>query len=33
MEKEEEFFVRVGPGSRKLSTSEVVAYVTQRRIE
>ncbi|MGD8242514.1 MAG: response regulator [Desulfobacterales bacterium] len=33
MGKEEEFFVRVGPGSRKLSTSEVVAYVTQRRIE
>jgi CheY-like chemotaxis protein len=33
MGKEEEFFVRVGPGSRKLSTSEVVAYVTQRRID
>ncbi|MBL0713465.1 MAG: response regulator [Desulfosarcina sp.] len=32
MGKEEEFFVRVGPGSRKLSTSEVVAYVTQRQI-
>ena len=33
MGKEEEFFVRVGPGSRKLSTSEVVAYVTQRRVD
>ena len=32
MGKEEEFFVRIGPGTRKLSTSEVVAYVTQRRI-
>lgn len=33
MGKEEEFFVRVGPGSRKLATSEVVAYVTQRRFD
>ena len=33
MGKEEEFFIRIGPGSRKLSTSEVVSYVTQRRIE
>jgi DNA-binding response OmpR family regulator len=33
MGKEEEFFVRVGPGTRKLSTSEVVAYVAQRRID
>lgn len=29
--KEEEFYIRVGPGSRRLSTSEVVAYVTNRR--
>jgi DNA-binding response OmpR family regulator len=28
---EEEFYIRVGPGSRRLSTSEVVAYVTNRR--
>jgi CheY-like chemotaxis protein len=28
---EEEFYVRVGPGSRRLSASEVVAYVTNRR--
>ncbi len=33
MGKEEEFFIRVGPGSRKLSTSEVVAYVTQRQVD
>ena len=31
--KEEEFYIRVGPGSRRLSTSEVVAYVTNRRTE
>lgn len=31
--KEEEFYIRVGPGSRRLSTSEVVAYVTKRRKE
>jgi len=31
--KEEEFYIRVGPGSRRLSTSEVVAYVTSRRTE
>ena len=30
--KEEEFYIRVGPGSRRLSTSEVVTYVTNRRI-
>jgi CheY-like chemotaxis protein len=30
---EEEFYIRVGPGSRRLSTSEVVAYVTNRRTE
>ena len=29
--KEEEFYIRVGPGSRRLSTSEVVTYVTNRR--
>jgi len=28
--KDEEFYIRVGPGSRRLSTSEVVAYVTNR---
>ncbi len=33
MGKEEEFFIRVGPGSRKLSMSEVVAYVSQRQVE
>ncbi len=27
---EEEFYIRVGPGSRKLSPSEVLAYVTRR---
>ena len=27
---EEEFYIRVGPGSRRLSTSGVVAYVTNR---
>ena len=31
--KDEEFYIRVGPGSRRLSTSEVVAYVTNRRPE
>jgi DNA-binding response OmpR family regulator len=31
--KEEEFYIRIGPGSRRLSTSEVVAYVTNRRTE
>lgn len=31
--KEEEFYIRVGPGSRRLSTSEVVAYVTKRRTD
>ena len=30
MGQEEAFYVRVGPGTRRLSTSEVVAYVTQR---
>lgn len=30
MGREEEFFVRIGPGSRKLTPSEVVAYVTRR---
>jgi len=31
--KEEEFYIRIGPGSRRLSTSEVVAYVTNRRTQ
>jgi len=31
--KEEEFYVRVGPGSRRLSTSEVLAYMTHRKLE
>jgi DNA-binding response OmpR family regulator len=30
MGKEEEFFVRIGPGSRKLTPSEIVAYVNRR---
>ena len=29
--KNEEFYVRVGPGNRRLSTSEVLAYVTNRK--
>jgi CheY-like chemotaxis protein len=31
--KEEEFYVRVGPGSRRLSTSEVLAYMIHRKLE
>jgi DNA-binding response OmpR family regulator len=31
--KEEEFYVRVGPGSRRLSTSEVLAYMSHRKLE
>ena len=31
--KEEEFYVRVGPGSRRLSTSEVLTYMTHRKLE
>ena len=31
--KEEEFYVRVGPGSRQLSTSEVLAYMAHRKLE
>lgn len=31
--REEEFYIRVGRGSRRLSTSEVVAYVTKRSVE
>ena len=31
--KEEEFYVRVGPGSRRLSTSEVLTYVAHRKLE
>jgi len=27
----EDFYIRVGPGSRRLSTSEVIAYVTNRK--
>ncbi len=29
--KNEDFYVRIGPGNRKLSTSEVLAYVTNRK--
>ncbi len=29
--KDEDFYIRVGPGSRRLSTSEVIAYVTNRK--
>jgi CheY-like chemotaxis protein len=28
--RDEDFYVRIGPGNRKLSTSEVLAYVTNR---
>ena len=31
--KNEEFFVRVGPGSRQLSTSEVLSYMSKRKLE
>jgi CheY-like chemotaxis protein len=31
--KNEDFYVRVGPGNRKLSTSEVLAYVTSRKTQ
>ena len=31
MGNEEDFFIRVGPGSRQLSTSEVLAYVSNRK--
>ena len=29
--KDEDFYVRVGPGNRRLSTSEVLSYVTNRK--
>ncbi len=31
--KDEDFFVRVGPGSRRLSTSEVLSYMSKRKLE
>jgi DNA-binding response OmpR family regulator len=31
--KNEDFYVRVGPGSRRLSTSEVLAYMKNRKLE
>jgi hypothetical protein len=31
MRKDEDFYVRVGPGTRRLSTSQVLAYMTHRR--
>jgi hypothetical protein len=31
--KDEDFYIRIGPGSRRLSTSEVIAYVTNRPTE
>ncbi|MBT8368712.1 MAG: response regulator [Deltaproteobacteria bacterium] len=31
--KDEDFFVRVGPGSRRLSTSEVLSYMSRRKLE
>jgi DNA-binding response OmpR family regulator len=31
MGNEEDFFIRVGPGSRQLSTSEVLSYVSNRK--
>lgn len=27
----EDFYIRVGPGTRKLSMSQMLAYVTERR--
>ena len=30
--KDEQFYVRVGPGNRRLSTSEVLTYVTNRKV-
>ena len=33
MGNEEDFFIRVGPGSRQLSTSEVLSYVTNRKTQ
>ena len=33
MGKEEEFYVRVGPGSRRLSTSEVLSYMKNREMD
>ena len=31
--KNEDFYVRIGPGSRRLSTSEVLAYMKNRTLE
>jgi hypothetical protein len=31
--KNEEFYLRIGPGSRRLSTSEVLAYMQNRKLE
>ncbi len=31
MGKDEDFYIRVGPGNRRLSTSEVLAYVANRK--
>ena len=31
--KDEDFYVRIGPGSRRLSTSEVLAYMSKRKLE
>ena len=31
MGNDEDFYIRVGPGSRRLSTSEVLAYVSNRK--
>jgi putative two-component system response regulator len=31
--KDEQFYVRVGPGNRRLSTSEVLTYVTNRKAQ
>ena len=31
--KNEDFYVRVGPGSRRLSTSEVLSYMSKRKLE
>jgi len=31
MGKEEDFYIRIGPGSRRLSTSEVLSYVSNRK--
>lgn len=33
IDQKEEFYIRIGPGSRSLSTSEVLAYVSNRHVD